>query len=120
MNISHWSIDHFCTYILLCLASSDHDLDENEVQTIKNFLSQQDIKKPDTLIKELLIVIKYQTIEDRFQFIENKFSSFIQNSEDAEALVVVIEELIITDFTIAPNEMDLYRIIKKMIREMDL
>ncbi len=119
MNISHWSFDHFCAYILLCLASSDHDLDESELQTINDFLKEQGIKNPTTLIDELLIVIKYQKVKDRIAFIETKFATYVTDKKSAQHLVNEIEELIISDFTIAPDEMDLYRIIKKMIREMD-
>ena len=119
MNISHWSFDHFCSYVLLCLASSDHDLDDKELQTVKDFLIHQDIKNPDALIKELLVVIKYQKVEDRITFIKTQFPTFVKTHEEAQTLVEVIEELIISDFTIAPDEMDLYRIIKQMIRKIE-
>jgi hypothetical protein len=118
MNISHWSFDHFCTYILLCLASSDHDLDEKELQTIRDFLNEQEIKKPEVLIKELLVVIKYQTADERTIFIEKNIPTFVHNPEDAKSLMDVIEELIISDFTIDPDEMNLYRMIKKNVREI--
>ena len=119
MNTSHWSFDHFCSYVLLCLASSDHDLDENELQTVKDFLDHQDIKNPEALIHELLVVIKYQTEEDRMSFIMSNFKKFVQHTEDSKSMMDAVEELIISDFTIAPDEMEIYRMMKKMTREIN-
>lgn len=118
MNTSHWIFDHFCTYILLCLASSDHDLDDKELQTIRDFLNEQEIKNPNELIEELLVVIKYQMVEEREKFIQDNFKNFVHTTEDAQSLIDIIEELIISDFTIDPDEMNLYRMIKKNIREL--
>ena len=119
MNTSHWSFDHFCTYTLLCLASSDHDLDEKELKTIRTFLNEQEIENPEELIEELLVVIKYQTVQEREKFIIDSFTQFVKTADDAQDLVDIIEELIISDFTIDPDEMNLYRMIKKIIRELD-
>lgn len=119
MNISHWNFDYYCTYVLLCLASSDHDLEQEELKTINTFLNDQKIANPDSLINELLVVIKYQTIPDRINFIEINFPSFVDSKDKAHKLVDIIEELIMSDFTIAPDEMELYRVIKKKIRKLN-
>ena len=45
-----------------------------------------------------------------------QFEFFVQNPKDTHTIMDAVEELIISDFTIAPVEMDMYRMMKKMAR----
>ncbi len=117
MKTTSWSFDHYCTYVLLCFASSDHELNEEELKSIQSFLNHTDIADHNRLIQELNIVIKYQTEEEHLNFIEDRFNHFVETKEDCEKLVESVEELIVADFEIAPKEMELYKKLKKMYRE---
>ena len=116
MKTKSWSFDHYCTYVLLCFASSDHELNEEELRTVQEFLNQSDLAGHLKLIQELNIVLKYQTEDEQLAFIEDKFSHYVENEEDFNTLVSCIEELIIADFQIAEKEMEFYKKIKKIGR----
>ena len=73
------------------------------------FLNQSELASHLKLIQELIIVLKYQTEDEQFSFIEDKFSHYVENEEDFNTLVSYIEELIIADFQIAEKEMEFTR-----------
>lgn len=117
MKTTSWSFDHYCTYVMLCFASSDHELDEEELKSIQSFLSHTKILDQNRLIQELNTVIKYQTEEEHLEFIEDRFEHFVETEEDFTRLIESVEDLIVADFEVAPKEMELYRKLKKMSRD---
>jgi len=117
MNTLGWSFNEFCTYTLLCIACADKHLDKEELDLLNQFLVSRNIKCPEELVHELSIVLKYQTESERITEITNHFVHFIKTPQDADMLVDLVEEMIMSDLQIDVNEMEVYRIVKKLSRE---
>ena len=119
MNTNGWSFDEYCTYVLSCVAGADKEITLKETQVIKTFLKDKHIECIDSFVEELSIVIKYQTQEARIEVIKKGFEEFVVTRQETNLFLELVEEIILSDLEIDTSEMEVYRVIKKLIRAVD-
>ena len=119
MNTKGWSFDEYCTYVLSCVAGADKKITFKERKVIKIFLKDKHIGCIDSFVDELLIVIKYQTQEECVEVIKKGFEEFVITRQEKKIFIELVEEIILSDLEIDTSEMEVYRVIKKLIRAVD-
>lgn len=114
-----WSFEYFLTYILLHVASSDHHVDEKEMQQIN--IALQDLTHSDVHFDEIYddihVFVEKQSPQEREAFIKKYKHQFITTENARELVIQGIEEVIMADLNIESDEMDTYRFIKRILRD---
>ena len=82
--INDWDKAHFIAYICLCVAASDNNIDDSELEETKakvyEFLGE-DIDY-DLLMNEVLIELKNHTLQDKKDVINMKRNKFFSSIEE--------------------------------------
>lgn len=121
MEISSWTKSHFCTYLFLCIANADNNLQLKEITTIQDFLERMHIDKKNsiTIIEEVKKFINNQNPEERLDFIKVIYSKLSLSKQQINAIMEELEEMILADNSIEKTEIMMYSKIRKAIEISD-
>lgn len=115
-----WKFEDFLTYLLMVVASSDHDVDDEEVIAIRDtveHLTDTTDEEFEVFLTHVQLFLQNQTIEEREEFIRAHKSVFIDSEEKRELALKGVEEVILADLNVDEGEMETFRYIKKLIQE---
>ena len=117
--IGDWNKEHFITYICLCVAASDMEIDDSELDEIKNKVQEflgEDMMY-DSLLEEVLNELKNHTVKDKEDVINMNKNRFFKSAKDREKIIDMVEDVIVADLNIEQSELKLYKMIKNALKE---
>lgn len=114
---TNWTKAHFVCYVFLCVADSDLNIEETELEELKRALQAtlEDEFDFGVIIRDVISEVGMQTYEEKKQFITANKSRFLSNQAEATKVMDGIEEIIMADMSIDPDEMEVYRFLKKQL-----
>lgn len=112
---TNWTKAHFVCYVFLCVADSDLNIEETELEELKRALKSTLDGEFDfgVIIRDVISEVGMQTYEEKKLFISSNKSRFLNDQAEATKVMDGIEEIIMADMSIDPDEMEVYRFLKK-------
>lgn len=112
-NLLAWSKNHFVMFILLCIADSDNNIDEEELQEIADHAHLSG--DFNAMYHELHLVVRMLPLEYKIDLIAQHKNQFQLSSVEIEDTLSTIEEIILADTSIDREEIATYSKIKKAL-----
>ena len=122
MNIhslpDHWKYEHFVAFVLLSIADSDHNVEEEELQEIKSRINRivQDFSKTDEIIIEVKEEVSHLSISEMIAVIDENLTKFLPTVVTRDQLKIDMEETIVSDDSVDTAELEIFRAVKKAMR----
>jgi hypothetical protein len=119
-DISHWTSEYFITYVFMCVADSDDGIDPDELKEIEDHVIDilgGNRKAYQSILTEVEELVQYHSKQDKETFIRDNKNRFLSSEKEKEKVIEGIEDIIIADLHVDPDEMDIYRFIKKSLRD---
>lgn len=112
-----WELEHFLTFILLYVASSDLSIDEEEISemevAVKKYTPVQDFLK---VYNDAYDVFKFLTTDERTALITKNKSTFVSDDESMAMILTCVEEVIMADLSVEDEEAHTYTALKRILR----
>lgn len=114
MNINNWSSEHFLAYICLSVASIDEEYTNEEWHEINKVINVylNDKVKSEDLIIEVYGKLVDSSLEEKKDFLKKYINNFKGNKD---LLNDHIEEVIMSDYEVGSDEIQMYKFIKGLL-----
>jgi len=119
-KISDRDFNHFVIYLYLCIADSDYNITDDEVDEIENKLQNSILEGVDCkkLISEVLKEFKHHTDYEKTSYISNNVKNYCTTDDIKKKIVQGLEDIMAADGVIKSVEVIMYRYIKKTIENI--
>ena len=114
MDLNTWTSEHYLAYICLSVASIDEEYTNEEWHTINKIINVylNDKVKSEDLIIEVYGTLVEASLEEKKTFLNKYIQNFKGNRD---LLNNHIEEVIISDYRVDSEEMQMYKFIKGLL-----
>jgi len=112
----NWSYTHFLIYLYTCIAASDYNISEEEIDQLHLKLDSLYMpgQEVDRIFKEVLAVYKKQNDVEVIEFINHFAKKYITSAEEKQKILADLEDMINADGIVEPNEKIMFFTIKKI------
>ncbi|HCQ30588.1 MAG TPA: hypothetical protein DIU39_09895 [Flavobacteriales bacterium] len=112
----NWTYTHFLIYLYTCIAASDYNISEEEIDQLhlkldSIFLPEDEVER---MFKEVLSVYKKQNDVEVIEFINHFAKKYIQSADEKRKILADLQEMIKADGIEEPGEIIMYLTIKKI------
>ena len=114
MDLNTWTSEHYLAYICLSVASIDEEFANEEwhaINKVINFYLNDKVKSEDLIIEVYGALVEV-SLEDKKTFLTKHIQNFKGNRE---LLRDHIEEVIMSDYRVDSEEMQMYKFIKGLL-----
>ena len=119
-KIKEWDFNHFVVYLYLCIADSDYNITDDEVDEIEDKLQSTLLKGTNSkaLISEVLKEFKHHTDYEKTANINENVSIHCSDEDIKKKIIQGLEDIMAADGVIKSVEVIMYRYIKKTIENI--
>ena len=119
-KLDHWVFEHFLVYLYLCIADSDYNITDDEIEEIESKLSTSFEEKKDfgNTIAEVLKEYKNHTDYEKTEYITEQVPIYCTTDEIKKKIIKGLEDVMAADGIIKSVEVIMYRYIKKTIENI--
>lgn len=116
---NNWSYEHFVIYLYLCIADSDYNITDDEIEEIHGKVSKT-LENGNYMkaITEVLREFKNHTDYEKTDIIANYASHYCKNEEVRSKILADLEDVMEADGIIKSVEMIMFRYIKKTLEDI--
>ena len=116
-QLNDWKLEHFVTYLYVCIAKADYNLVDEEIveiyKKLKRFHEDEEINKK--LLQEVLREYAFHSDSEIIQFIKTNCPKYCETEEEKKKLIKDLEDIMEADGIVKDVEMVMYRYIKKVL-----
>ena len=119
-KIAEWKFEHFLIYLYLCIADSDYNITDDEIEEIENKLKSNLLDDRDytDMIAEVLREYKNHTDYEKTAYISSHVPKYCNDEETKKKIIKGLEDVMAADGIIKSVEVIMYRYIKKTIENI--
>ncbi len=119
-KITGWDFNHFVTYLYLCIADSDFNITDDEIDEIESKLQSSLLESRDykAMIEEVLREFKQHTDYEKTAFINDNVKKYCTDDDIKKKIIKGLEDIMAADGVIKSVEIIMYRYIKKTIENL--
>ena len=119
-KLNQWKFEHFLIYLYLCIADSDYNITDDEIEEIESKLSSSILEKKDysQTIAEVLREFKNHTDYEKTAFITENVPIYCTDDDIKKKIIKGLEDVMAADGIIKSVEVIMYRYIKKTIENI--
>jgi nicotinamide mononucleotide adenylyltransferase len=113
---NNWTYTHFLIYLYTCIAASDYNISEEEIEQLhlkldNIFLPEQEVER---MFHEVLSVYKNQNDIEVIEFINHYAKKYLQTTNEKQKILADLQEMIKADGIVEPGEKIMFLTIKKI------
>jgi hypothetical protein len=113
---NNWTYTHFLIYLYTCIAASDYNISEEEIEQLhlkldNIFLPEQEVER---MFHEVLSVYKNQNDIEVIEFINHYAKKYLQTTDEKQKILADLQEMIKADGIVEPGEKIMFLTIKKI------
>ncbi len=119
--INNWDFNHFMIYLYLCIADSDYNITDDEIEEIEKKLQNNLLKDGEDskkMIAEVLKEFKQHTDYEKTAFINENVKAYCTEESVKRKIITGLEDIMAADGVIKSVEIIMYRYIKKTIENI--
>lgn len=118
-QINNWNYEHFVIYLYLCIADSDYNISDDEIEEIHDKVSKTlDGGNYMKTITEVLREFKNHTDYEKTDIISTYAEKYCKEEKVKEKILSDLEDVMEADGIIKSVEMIMFRYIKKTLEEI--
>lgn len=117
-QVKNWKYEHFVIYLYLCIADSDYNITDDEIEEIHGKVSK--ILEGGNYMKtitEVLREFKNHTDYEKTDIINENASLYCKEESVKEKILKDLEDVMEADGIVKSVEMIMFRYIKKALEE---
>ena len=117
--VKNWKYEHFVIYLYLCIADSDYNITDDEIEEIHDKVSKTlEGGSYMKTITEVLREFKNHTDYEKTDIINENANLYCKNLSVKTKILKDLEDIMEADGVIKSVEMIMYRYIKKALEEV--
>ena len=112
-----WEPEHFLTFILLYVASSDLSIDDEEISEMETAVKKHtSVNNFSAVYDQVYLVFKFLNKDEQTLLISNNKQHYITDEDSLEMTLSCIEEVIMADLSVEDEEAHAYTALKRILR----
>jgi len=118
-QVKNWKYEHFVIYLYLCIADSDYNITDDEIEEIHDKVSKTlDGGSYMKIITEVLREFKNHTDYEKTDIININVPIYCKDGSVKEKILKDLEDVMAADGIVKSVEMIMFRYIKKALEEV--
>jgi len=118
-QVKNWGYEHFVIYLYLCIADSDYNITDDEIEEIHDKVSQTlESGSYMKTITEVLREFKNHTDYEKTDIINENAVLYCKDEAVKNKILKDLEDVMEADGIVKSVEMIMYRYIKKSLEEI--